>query len=142
MTAAKKIPWGGKWRGEIVVAGLEAARHFSTRWDVKLSVAPQALRATVSVRTGSGKKASIVHPFGRDGVAVDWFRPLEQITYAFGIYLPYLLDAVDFIGTNVVHVWSQDSARYQDLEPICFTAPGVKDLTKAARIAVVMPYRL
>lgn len=139
--ADQVIPWGAKWRGEIVVAGLAPARHFPARWDVKLDVQPKALIARVGVRSGSGKKAADVFPFGRDGVAVDWFRPLEQLPYSFGIQLDYLLDALDFVGAGVVQVWSNESKKHQDLEPLCFTA-GAKSVAEAKRIAVVMPFRL
>lgn len=141
--AEQVIPWEAKWRGEFPAVALEDARCFSTRWDVGLDVQPQAMLLHASVRTGSSKKAKSLYPFGRDGVRVDYFK-LEQLTYSFGIALCYLLDAVDFIGTGSVHVWSQDYPKKLDQEtaPLVFTGPGVKSILDAKRIAVVMPRRV
>lgn len=139
--AEQLIPWDAKWRGKFDAVALEDARCFSTRWVVGLEVQPQAMLLHASARTGSGKKAKLLYPLGRDGMRVDYFK-LEQLSYSFGIALCYLLDAVDFIGAGSVHVWSKDAAEHQDLEPLAFTAPGVKALRDAARVAVVMPGRI
>lgn len=141
--AVQVIPWEAKWRGEFPAAALDDARAFTSRWDVGLDVQPQAMLMHARVRTGSGKKSKALYPFGRGGVRVDYFK-LEQLTYAFGINLPYLLDAVDFIGTGSIHVWSQHYPKEHDqvLAPLVFTGPGVKSLPEAKRLAVVMPRRL
>jgi hypothetical protein len=141
--AVQVIPWGAKWRGEFPAVALEDTRAFTSRWDVSLDVQPQAMLMHASVRTGSGKKSKALYPFGRDGVRVDYFK-LEQLTYSFGIALCYLLDAVDFIGTGSIHVWSQDYPKKldQELAPLVFTGPGVKSIPEANRIAVVMPRRI
>lgn len=140
--AVQVIPWGASWRGEFSAAALDNARCFSSRWDVSLHIQPQAMLMHAHVGAGSGKKAKRLYPFGRDGVRVDYFK-LEQLTYSFGIQLCYLLDAVDFIGTGSIHVWSQSYPKALDQEwaPLVFTAPGVS-IPEAKRIAVVMPRRL
>ncbi len=141
--AVQVIPWDAKWRGEFSADALDDARCFSSRWDVSLDVQPRAMLLHANVTSGSGKKSKRLYPFGRDGVRVDYFK-LEQLTYSFGIALGYLLDAVDFIGTGSVHVWSQHYPKERDqaLAPLVFTAPGVKSILEAKRIAVVMPRRV
>lgn len=132
------IPWFSTRLGEINVPGLEEARVFPARWDVSIEIQPQIMLCHMRVPKGSGKKASHVYPFGRGGVRVDWFK-LDQLTIAIGVHLPYLLDAVDFIGTGLVIAWG---SKADPLAPIVITAPGVKDLAEAKRIAVVMPCRI
>ncbi len=141
--AVQVIPWEAKWRGEFPAEALDDARAFTSRWDVSLDVQPQALLMHASMRTGSGKKSKALYPFGRGGVRVDYFK-LEQLPYSFGINLPYLIDAVDFIGAGSIHVWSQHYPKEHDqvFAPLVFTGPGVKSIPEAKRIALVMPRRL
>lgn len=132
------IPWDAKWLGEIVTGGLDDARAFPARWLVNLDVQPQALLAHVSVRTGSSKKSKSLYPFGHDGVRVDWFK-LQQLSFSVGINLGYLLDAVDFVDTQIVHVWG--GGKTPELAPLAFSATS-KPLRESDRVAVVMPMRI
>ena len=136
--AMNVIPWESTRLGEISVPGLEDARVFPARWEVRLEVAPDAQRCHVSASKGGGKKAATLRPFGTGGVPVSWFK-LDQLTHTFGVNVPYLLDAVDFVGTGAVVVWGTAK---DPLAPIVLTAPGVKGLRAAKRLAVVMPCRI
>lgn len=140
--AEQVIPWDSPWVGEFPAAALDDARHFSSRWGVRLECGPNGYqRLFCSVRTGSGKKSKSAYPFGRDGVKVDWFK-LEQLTFTFGINLPYLLDAVDCLGSyGMVHVRSEHDPKLPGLNPIAFTCTS-KPLREQDRIAVVMPCRV
>jgi hypothetical protein len=116
-------------------------RVFSSRWDVTLQCTPSdGQRLFCSVRTGSGKKASSLYPFGRGGVRVELFK-LEQLTFTFGLDLGYLLDAIDLVGSRSVHVWSKHDKKYPGLDPVAFTRSS-KPLREQDRIAVVMPRRV
>lgn len=142
--AEQVIPWDSHWIGEFPAGALADARHFPVRWDTRLEIGPNGQqRLFCGVRTGSGKKAARVYPFGRGGVAVDWGLKLEQITFTFGINLPYLLDAVDCVGEyGVIHVWApKPNPKYGAIGPIAFTRTS-KPLREQERIAVVMPCRV
>lgn len=127
------VPWDAPRVGEICFRELDDARVFPAKWDVKLDVQPHALLAHVSVERGKSKGAA--RPFGFDGVRVGWFK-LDSLRFSFGMQLDYLLDAVDFCGTNVVTVWGSEP-----LAPIAFTC-GTKTIADSGRIAVVMPMHI
>lgn len=137
--AAQVIPWDAPWIGEFNAAALDDARVFPAKWDVALEThAGGAQRLHTSVRTGKKGK---LYPFGRDGVAVSYFK-LEQLTFSFAVQLHYLLDAVDCLGVyGSIHVWSVCDKKHPGLDPIAFTRTS-KPLREQERIAVVMPRRI
>jgi hypothetical protein len=132
------IPWDAKWLGEVNVGALDDARAFTARWIVAVDVQPHAVLAHVSVKTGSGKASKTLRPFGIGGVRVDWFK-LEQLAFSFGMDLHYLLDALDFVGTGIVHLWG--GGKTPELSPVAFSSSS-KPLREADRVAVVMPMRV
>ncbi len=132
--AEQVVPWDdARLLGEINFQQLDDARAFPAKWEVKVSVQPKTMLA--HVRVPRGKKADL-RPFGFEGVAVNWFK-LDALTFTFGMNLPYLLDAVDFVGTSIVQVWGSE-----ELAPFAFASPKAKTLREADRIAVVMPMRI
>lgn len=129
------LPLQAKWLGEISAAAFEDLDCFPKSWTVNLQISPLGAELRVSVEKGSGKSRKTLRPFGFNRVPVACMK-LEQLTFDFGINLPYLLDAVEFIGTGSVHVWGTES-----LAPLAFTASS-KPILEAQRVAVVMPVRL
>lgn len=141
---AQVVPWDAPWVGEFSAAGLDEARVFPSRWQVTLEIGPNGYqRAHCSVREGSGKRAATRRPFGLNGVPVEWLGKLEQLTFSTGLNLAYLLDAVDCLGSNTIHVWAERGRKNSDegLRPIAFTATR-KPLREQSAIAVVMPVRV
>jgi hypothetical protein len=144
------IPWESKFLGTI--EPLDTWRHYPAKWDTSITFAPVYAgtatgRLRASLITGSGKKERIVHILGGpggpggagmpDGVPVDWLKTSRADFAPVSVALHYLADAVDFIGTGTVCVWSGEKSTH----PLVFTATA-EPLTVADRFAVVMPRRL
>lgn len=139
------IPWDAVQIGEFAPGALDDARALcvSVKWHavLELGTPDQKQRVFVSQKT-PGKKGRTLHPFGRDGVFVDWFK-LGGLRYPLGVNLFYLLDAVDFFWpAGNLFVWAAPyKAKHAGDSPIVLTSSS-KPLVEQDRIAVVMPIRL
>jgi hypothetical protein len=139
------IPWDSVPIGEFAPAALDDARALcvSVKWNAILELGmPEHKQRVFVSQKRPGKKAGTLHPFGRDGVAVDWFK-LDGLRYALGVNLFYLLDAADFFWpAGNLFVWAAPyTKKHADESPIILTNSS-KPLTEQDRIAVVMPTRL
>lgn len=139
------IPWDAVQIGEFAPAALDDARALcvSVKWNALLELGTPEHKQRVFVsQKRTGKKAGTLHPFGRDGVPVDWFK-LDGLRYALGVNLFYLLDAVDFFWpAGNLFVWAAPySKKHASESPIVLTSSS-KPLIEQDRIAVVMPTRI
>jgi hypothetical protein len=130
------IPWDAPTLGWLVVDAFEDARAIPARWQVGLAFDQRrSPTLTIGVPSGSGKKSKLLRPFGTAPIEPGWIGGfLENLNHELSIELSYLLDALDFVGTNSVKVWNGGV-----LDPIAFTPFGAASIESADRIAVVMP---
>lgn len=131
------IPWHSARLGEFSAALLDDARPlcWSSRCQSVLEVGSKGERVFFHAPAQSKNKPAL-YPFGRDGVPVSWLVKLDALKYDFAVELPYLLDAVDFVGPGFLTIWGAGK-----LEPLIIT-PGTRPAELADRFAVVMPYRV
>lgn len=133
---AHLVQWAAPFIGSLAAGALEdGARLLPSKWDTELSWhcdGEPLLQA--SVLRGPGKKARKIHPLGLN-VRVPWGLRLTSLRHALGITLPYLVDAIDFVGTGIVDVFNAGA-----FDPIFFTSHGTS-IAEAERFALVMPRR-
>jgi hypothetical protein len=136
------IPWHASESGVIDATRADSLRHFPAKWDVALALRSWGEPlAYVTIVKGSGKRETRIYPFGANPLPTDlgqtWVLNSSTPHEGIGIAVPYLLDALDFVGTQSVTIW-RDS---DPMQPFLFTAHGAT-LTDAPRIALVMPRRV
>lgn len=128
------IPYGAKHVGELHVDQLEVLRHFPKSWNAYLEIGREGCRLNATKTVGSGRRERSVKIFA--GVETRWPIALEGMTKPTGVNVAYLLDAVDFVGMAVVHVWRDADP----LAPFVFTATS-DPILDAKSFAIVMPVR-
>ncbi len=133
--------------GNVWEPALDEARVFPRSWQVTLQFAERGYKAQLAivVKRGSGKKERKLKPFG-ERFTVEWGEgaTLDILQHPLAVHLPYLLDAVDFVGTPTIHVYNRG-----ELDPVILlpyrsgasTAPE-QAIESAERFAIVMPIRV
>lgn len=124
--------------GTILADHLEPARKFPASFHVQAYLEGTSCAVDVEHKVDriSGTKTTKIFRH----VPVEWIR-LDQTPggKACSLMVDYIVDAVDFIGSTVVTVWS---CKEDPLAPFYFTSPGHKSPADAHRIAIVMPVRI
>ncbi len=122
--------------GIVSAASLKPARQIPRKWGAYLEIGTHGGRLTARWETGSKNKKEMVTVFA--GTPVNWSPCFEFATRPIGLCIEYLLDAVDFVGTETVCVYGDAKDEYS---PVLFTPEECHPL-ECERFALVMPVRL
>lgn len=132
---ADHIPWGAQHFGALQL--LEAMTLFPKSWGVSITLGQHFTRLTARVNRGRGKNARRVTVL--DNVLTGWQLKLEYLTYHTSVNLPYLVDALKFVGSRDVHVFGAPlGTEDPDEHPLMFAS---MPLDLAPRFMLVMPRR-
>ncbi len=122
--------------GIVSAASLKPARQIPRKWGAYLEIGATSGRLTARWETGPKNKKERVTVFSN--TPVDWSPHFEFSTRPIGLCIEYLLDAVDFVGTETVYVYGDAKDEYS---PVLFTPEAYHPL-ECERCALVMPVRL
>ncbi len=122
--------------GIVSAASLRPARQIPRKWGAYLEIGTHGGRLTARWGTGPKNKKEMVTVFSN--TPVDWSPHFEFSPRPIGLCIEYLLDAVDFVGTETVYVYGDAKDEYS---PVLFTPEACHPL-ECERFALVMPVRL